>query len=85
MDWIKVTPETMPPDMEPVIVTVEEGGKKYTIADVRYNPDCGWMVLSDCSGSCCSTLKEVKEDGYWEWIGNCKVTHWMPYPDPAED
>lgn len=84
-NWIKVTTETMPPDMEPVIVTVEEGGKKYTIADVRYNPDCGWTVLSDCSGSCCSTLKEVKEDGYWEWIGNCKVTHWMPYPDPAED
>ena len=22
MDWIKVTPETMPPDMEPVMVTL---------------------------------------------------------------
>ena len=24
MDWIKVTPETMPPDMEPVMVTLME-------------------------------------------------------------
>lgn len=30
MDWIKVTPETMPPDMEPVMVTVRvnDGGKQ---------------------------------------------------------
>ena len=40
MDWIKGTPETMPPDMEPVMVTVRvnDGGKQ-TWVDVRYNPE----------------------------------------------
>lgn len=85
MDWIKVTPETMPKDMEPVIVTVEESGKRYTIADARYNQDCGWQALFDCSGSFCETIAEAKKDGYWDGLGNCKVTHWMPYPDHAED
>lgn len=72
MDWIKVTPETMPPDMEPVLVTTEYDGKRGVIADVRYNPKYGWEVLTDALGD------------YWEDIRE-KVTHWMPFPEPAED
>lgn len=76
MDWIKVKPETMPPDVEPVMVTVRvDGGEKQTWADVRYNQEYqGWELLSDVVEDC------------WEKLGNdCEVTHWMPYPEPAED
>ena len=73
-NWFKVTPETMPPDMEPVIVTVRgnEGGK-LTWVDVRYNPEYQeWEQLSDSVGD------------YWEGLGkDYEVTHWMPYPEPA--
>ena len=75
MNWIKCT-DSMPPDMEPVIVTVraDDGGKQ-TWVDVRYNPEYQeWEQLSDISGD------------YWEGLGNdCEVTHWMRYPEPAED
>ena len=39
MDWIKVTPETMPPDMEPVMVTLmfSDADGKFVWADARYN------------------------------------------------
>lgn len=76
MDWIKVTPETMPPDMEPVMVTgrVNDGGKQ-TWVDVRYNPEYKeWEWLADAVGD------------YWEGLGkDYEVTHWIPYPEPAED
>lgn len=77
MEWIRVTPETMPPDMVPVLVTVthnlkDESIKKYTVADIRYNHQNGWEFLSN---SCF---------GIWgQYTDN--VTHWMPMPEPAED
>lgn len=75
MDWIKCT-DRMPPDMEPVMVTVRvnDGGKQ-TWVDVRYNPEYKeWEQLADAVGD------------YWEGLGkDYEVTHWMPYPEPAED
>lgn len=38
MDWIKVTPETMPPDMEKVLLTFN--GETTT---GRYNKDTGYI------------------------------------------
>ena len=77
MDWIKVTPETMPPDMEPVIATIQDkrDGERETCSDVRYNSECKkWEVLMECY------------TGYWDEFGEfIEVTHWMPYPEPAED
>ena len=73
-EWIKVTPGKMPPDMEPVLVTVEyKDGSRFTDADVRYNGAYGgWEELADASG------------GYWADLGESyRVTHWMPYPTPA--
>ena len=54
MDWIKVTPDTMPPDMEPVMLTVEDGdGKRYMMPECRYNPGSdgsGLMKLAQTIG-----------------------------------
>lgn len=73
MDWIKVTPETMPLDMEVVFITVEEiDGKRYVMSDCRYNPDYGWEWAYEAGAD------------YWEDVSG-RVTHWMPYPAPAED
>lgn len=77
MDWIKCT-DRMPPDMEPVIVTVkfsipQFGRKKGTFSDVRYNHGKGvWEYLSDSYHAVWDELK-------------VEVTHWMPMPEPAED
>lgn len=73
MEWIKVTPDTMPPDMEPVMLTVEdEEGKRYTMSECRYNPSFGWEWAYDAGAD------------YWQTIRE-KVTHWMEYPYPAQD
>lgn len=71
MNWIKVTPETMPPDMEPVIVTYEEDdGKRDVFLDAVWCEERnGWAFATEC--------------GY-EFV-NMKITHWMPTPKPAED
>ena len=77
MAWIKCT-DRMPPDMEPVIVTVrflipQFGRKKGTFADVRYNHNKdAWEYLSDAYHAVWDELK-------------VEVTHWMPMPKPAED
>lgn len=75
MDWIKVT-QAMPPSMEPVIVTVQsktDRAFKDIMKDVRWD--------SDKSEWCF-------EDGPEQFVPiyeNMEVTHWMPYPEPAED
>ena len=77
MDWIKVT-DRMPPDMEPVIVTVkflipQFGRKKGACADVRYNHNKdAWEYLSDAYHAVWDELK-------------VEVTHLTPMPKPAED
>ena len=73
MKWKKVTPETMPPDMEPVMVTVydKHNPPKYTW--IGRQKDGRWELLIEA------------DDVYApidEWI---IVTHWMPMPSPAED
>lgn len=78
MDWIKVTPETMPPDMETVIVTVKipENGKhkdkerKEVWAEI-YLENGSWMYDAN--------------DGEHEIWDKAVVTHWMPMPKAAED
>ena len=61
-NWFKVTPETMPPDMEPVIVTVRgNDGGKLTWVDVRYNPEYQeWEQLSDSVGDYWEDEKQIK-------------------------
>lgn len=77
--WRRVTPETMPPDMVPVFVSITHdygGGAigKWVDAQVRYNPDNGWEYLCDAYN-----LR-------WTYYSSSKeITHWMPYPEPAED
>lgn len=78
MDWIKVTPETMPPDMEPILITVKNRSftPKYVCphqARLRFGQF--EICINELFG---------KE---WENVKNIGiiVTHWMPYPKPAED
>lgn len=42
MDWIKVTPETMPPDMEMVMVTLAHNGEYHLEERVRWNGEKGY-------------------------------------------
>lgn len=76
MCWIKVTPETMPPDGKTVMATVKfPDGTKHVFPEVRYGED-GWERLVDAIND------------YWIGIGFAiqgTVTHWMPCPEPAED
>lgn len=71
--WIKVTPDTMPPDMQEVIVTFENEKKERDVQlQARWNGKHGhWEFLG-------YDWEEVREPYY-------KVTHWMPMPKPAED
>lgn len=72
--WIKVTPETMPPDDDTVIVTVEHpSGDRYIYTEARFDKDRGKWEWPYEAGA-----------DYWEDIEE-KVTHWMPFPKPAED
>ena len=73
MNWLKVTPETMPPDMEPVIVTVKGKCGKDIMKDVVWSAQNGGWAYDD--GSDCLVYLD----------DNLEFTHWMPYPDPAED
>lgn len=72
MDWIKCT-DRMPPDMEPVMVTVKGKLGSDIMKDVVWEQKSnGWAY--DDGADCLIYLDE-----------NLKVTHWMPYPEPAED
>ena len=77
MAWIKCT-DRMPPDMEPVMVTVQtDKGKRYvhTTQVRRVNG---------------LDFEEIRDDGYSDiWVPFYqdfkKITHWAPWPEPAED
>lgn len=72
MAWIKCT-DRMPPDMEPVIITVENYRERYVMTEARYNADFDlWEWLYEAGAD------------YWKGVDG-KVTHWMPMPKPAED
>ena len=75
MDWIKVTPETMPPDKKPVMVTVRsKTNPSFTdfMKDVAWYSDNGGAWGWDEGEDCTVFLDDDME-----------VTHWMPYPEPA--
>ena len=44
--WTKVSRGTMPPDMEVVIVTAENGKDRYVILEARYNPRINSLIVS---------------------------------------
>lgn len=73
MDWIKVAPETMPPDGQEVIATVIWRNEK-RIEFGLYREDNEWR--QDYDGM---------DGGGTEYYLDNEVTHWMPYPEPAED
>lgn len=71
MTWIKVTPETMPPEMERLMVTMIVDGEKTTIGNVRRR----------------GQFWEIEEFliHKWLYIKPELITHWMLMPKPAED
>lgn len=73
MGWIKVTPDTMPTPMQRVLVTIEDKyGYRFVCSDFRF------VSLMPC------WERLISLDGRWVTF-NGKITHWMAYPDPAED
>ena len=79
-DWIKCT-DRMPPDMEPVIVTVDD----------KYYPSTKYSWIGRKNGNFWEILVGMSDTGdVYMGIGNpgnelTNVTHWMPMPEPAED
>lgn len=73
MNWIKVTPETMPPENERVFATLVdcENNKEVEVVKLSVGGDY-WLCMMY------GALPARISDGI-------KVTHWMPYPKPAED
>lgn len=72
MAWIKCT-DRMPPEMEPVIVTVLWKGNKFVETEV-YRSDGCWMKDYDSM-----------DGGGTDYYSDDEITHWMPMPSPAED
>lgn len=85
MDWIKVTPETLPPDGEAVMVTVlyENGNREVeTQATLTYREVAKYKRKPK------TRTWHYRNGDYdsWEEFGDwVKITHWMPIPAPAED
>lgn len=75
MDWIKVTPETMPNRDGFYLCSCERpNGERFTTSiSSFYDTKNGFYYMI---GS--------KRVGVGEGIG-AKVTHWMPLPKPAEE
>lgn len=78
-DWIKVAAEHMPPDDEPVFVTVhyKDGNKPmdkkaHAFPVVKYSQlEKQWYWFT--------------ENGWRKIWSKWAVTHWMPHPEPAQD
>lgn len=77
MDWSKCT-DRMPPDMEPVILTIENKGERHVYScAARWNKSAQWW-------ECLMYHEDVGKE--WRSMYSfLKITHWMPYPEPAED
>lgn len=73
-NWIKVTPETMPPEMQLLILTVGNWCDKNKI------------ILPNKARLCCGKF-EIYENGKWDRgkLSALRVTHWAYYPKPADD
>lgn len=74
MEWIKVSPETMPPGKTLFMATVCDvsSGKKYFLKDIAYHPIANYYTYTTDGATSRMLCPELK------------VTHWMPYPEPAE-
>ena len=74
MQWNKVSPDNMPRDKELVFVSATLSDESRVVwAEIRWNEEHNlWEVLADAIGD------------YWEEASGV-ITHWMYYPDPAED
>lgn len=74
-DWIKVDADHMPPDMQDVFVTIAfptgTGTTKFVHPQTRWNEQIKTFE--------CYFNHELYEDV------TGAVTHWMPYPAPAQD
>lgn len=76
MDWIKVTPDTMPPDMEPVEAIIHyPDGFEIHVYNATYNHElCRWV------------MKNPNGNGeYIESPDGRYIDRWMPYPGIEED
>lgn len=73
MDWIKATPDTMPPDNQEVIATIKWRDEKIVEFGL-YRKDNEW----------CQDYDDMDGGGTTYYLDD-KVTHWMPYPKPAKD
>lgn len=89
MGWIKVTPETLPPVGEDVLLLLQEVcGKIREVHKVRFNKlDISNRMYPKRPFG---LYIEVEDDGKWTFYelpfaGRMMMTHWMPYPEPAED
>lgn len=75
--WVRVTPETMPPEGKAILMTVEyddeEIPKRLTKIGTWAGRDFGFISLIDFFGGWENLREEIK------------VTHWMFIPEPAED
>lgn len=74
MDWIKVTPETMPPENETVIVSVVMTGttRPHHIlwSGATWSKDNGWKIAeTDCDGPA------------WITQGKTEVLFWRPFQE----
>lgn len=77
MNWIKVTPDTMPKEYEKVIVTIKnKDGHRYVLENVEFRPDSvlgQWWYYS------------FNSDSYEPIDKDETITHWIPKLKPAED
>ena len=74
LPWVKVSPNTMPLDMQRVIITVEySDGNKEVLANCRWNQSIKRWEWEIDAGA-----------GVWDDLEGT-VTHWMSTPEPADD
>lgn len=79
MDWVKVTPETMPKPFEEVMATIETDGARGKRREFR--PVVRW--LGDERGW--EEYEAIEDCVWWPICAGERVTHWMKYPAVAED
>ena len=84
-EWIR-TNAKLPPDKDCVLATVQfPDGTRCVWSDVRFNKSLNEYT---------EAYRNEHPNGVWEWAYEAgagyweeikeEVTHWMPYPDPAE-
>lgn len=76
--WVKLTPETMPPHKQRVIICIEDDrGRRFLNTRVYWDAEYEhWMIRF-----------HDEEEGpvnYFNLHRWEKVTHWMPYPELPE-